>query len=417
MKCDVLVVGAGPAGSSAAYASAKEGVETIFIDMKDEIGVPVSCSGAIGSYLISFIPFKIPDELLGYKIEGLEFFVDNISFKRKGGPWTSYAIDRSEFDKWLAERAQSAGAELLLRTSLVDLKFDVKHNVAKAIIKRNGRFEDVEFKVLVGADGVNSKVLEKIGKRKKSARVGKAVVFEYRGVRLESPKMDQVYFGDFTPGGYAHIFPLSKDSANVGVGSIAEEVDIQKCFEDFISLPNVQKQLKGAKRVKEKSGFVSFDQLSKRRQYGNVLLAGEAASQNIKPLVEGFLPSIICGEIAGKTTSRHILNGEPLELYQRDLDRKMGLIFRESDKLVASMEEISDLKDEKSFLLLCGLASNIFSIQDVSKLKNQGKGVIKNILVSRTKNSARTSFLNLSERTVVAYLWLRNLINSYIYKL
>jgi flavin-dependent dehydrogenase len=201
------------------------------------------------------------------------------------------------------------------------------------------------------------------------------------------------------------------------VGSIAGEVDIQKCFEDFISLPRVQKQLKGAKRVKEKSGFVSFDQLSKRRQYGNVLLAGEAASQNIKPLVEGFLPSIICGDIAGKTASRHIINGEPLELYQRDLDRKMGLIFRESDKLMASMEEISDLKDEKSFLLLCGLTSNIFSIQDVSKLKNQGKGVIKNILVSRTKNSARTSFLNLSERTAVAYLRLRDLINSKIYKL
>ncbi|MFQ5800761.1 MAG: FAD-dependent monooxygenase, partial [Candidatus Hydrothermarchaeales archaeon] len=174
MKCDVLIVGAGPAGSSAAHACAAAGLDTIFIDRKKEVGVPVSCSGAIGSYLIPLLPFKIPKRLLEWKLEGLEFFVNDVSLIRTGSPWTSYAIDRSSFDAWLAERAQAAGAELLLETELIDLRTDVNQQITKAVVKKGGRTREVEFSVLIGADGVESRVLEKLGERKRSARLGKA---------------------------------------------------------------------------------------------------------------------------------------------------------------------------------------------------------------------------------------------------
>jgi digeranylgeranylglycerophospholipid reductase len=304
MKCDVLVVGSGPAGSSAAYACAKAGLETVFIDRKKEVGIPITCSGAVGSYLFAFLPFKVPKRFLEHRIEGLEFIVEDLSFVRKGAPWTSYAIDRSAFDLWLAERAQKAGAELLLDTEFTNLKFDSHKQANKAVIRQDGKIKELEFRVLIGADGVESKVLERLGKRRKEARLGRAVVYEYKGVNLDFPDLDQLYFGDFAPGGYAHIFPLSEDRANVGVGSIDEKSDIKKCFTKFLSHPRIQPQLKGAVKVREKSGRVSFEHLSSRRQYNNVLLAGEAASQNIKPLVEGFLPSIICGDIAGKTAAR-----------------------------------------------------------------------------------------------------------------
>jgi len=57
IECDVLVVGAGPAGSSAARAAAMNGAKTIFIDKKEEIGKPVQCAEGIGEDLFSYLPF------------------------------------------------------------------------------------------------------------------------------------------------------------------------------------------------------------------------------------------------------------------------------------------------------------------------------------------------------------------------
>jgi digeranylgeranylglycerophospholipid reductase len=417
MKCDVLVVGSGPAGSSAAYACAKAGLETVFIDRKKEVGIPITCSGAVGFYLFAFLPFKVPKRLLEHRIEGLEFIIEDLRFVRKGGPWTSYAIDRSAFDMWLSQRAQNVGAELLLETEFVDLKFDSQKKVKKVVIRQNGKIKDLECSVLIGADGAESTVLERLGKRRKGAKLGRAAVYEYKNVNLESPDLDQIYFGDFAPGGYAHIFPLGDGRANVGVGSIDEKTDIKKCFSEFLSHPRVQLQLKGAEQLREKSGQVSFEHQSNRRQYGNVLFAGEAGSQNIKPLIEGFLPSIICGDIAGKTAARYLKGGVPLESYQKNLDRVLGPIFNESDKLIELLEDVSDLKGEKSHLLLAGLTANLFTLKDVLSLRDSVPEEIIGGLISLEKSKTNQMVLNLSERVAITFLHARRRLNSKIYKL
>ena len=84
IKCDVLVVGAGPAGSSAARASSINGIKTILIDKKEEIGKPVQCAEGIGKYLITYLPYKIPDEHLIWKMDGMFFWTDDISIEQKG---------------------------------------------------------------------------------------------------------------------------------------------------------------------------------------------------------------------------------------------------------------------------------------------------------------------------------------------
>ena len=135
IECDVLVVGAGPAGSSAARASAKAGAKTIFIDKKKEIGLPVQCGESISDYLIPLLPFKIPKEQLIWKIDGMLFYAEDIAIKRTGKTWSGYAISRKNFDKWLANKAGNAGAKLLINTELIDLEVKDEYNVTKAIVK------------------------------------------------------------------------------------------------------------------------------------------------------------------------------------------------------------------------------------------------------------------------------------------
>jgi digeranylgeranylglycerophospholipid reductase len=105
IECDVLVVGAGPAGSSAARAASLNGAKTIFIDKKDQVGIPVQCAEGIGKYLFPYLPFKIPKEQLIWKIDGMFFWVDDISIRKTGDFWNGYSIDRRKFDKWLSELA------------------------------------------------------------------------------------------------------------------------------------------------------------------------------------------------------------------------------------------------------------------------------------------------------------------------
>ncbi len=417
MKCDVLVVGAGPAGCSAAAASAAAGLKTILVERKPEIGVPITCSGAIGSYLLPYLPFKTPSHLLKHRIEGLEFIVGDIRYVRRGGPWSSYAIDRFAFDKWLAQRAVDSGADLILSAEFIGATMDRSGGGGRAQIKKEDEIFEVEFKVMIGADGAESRVLKSLGERVAGARMGQAVVYEYEGATLESPELDQLYFGDFAPGGYAHIFPLSDNRANIGVGTIDSDADLRQCFQDFIALPCVAAQIKDARQTLEKSGTVSFEPLSRKRQYGAVLLAGEAASQNIKPLVEGFLPAIICGDVAGKTAARCLQKGEPLSSYQRNLDRRLGLILRESDRLISLLEDISDLSGRRSYLLLSGLCANLISPGAVSKLIHGDEERIISRLESWNKSKLKQILLNTSERLAIIYLHARRRINSKIYKL
>jgi len=74
-----------------------------------------------------------------------------------------------------------------------------------------------------------------------------------KNLDLYKPYFEQIFTGDFTPSGYAYIFPKSKDVANVGVGGMYPERKMEKYFEEFLEIEHVKKQVKNAEFVVEKS--------------------------------------------------------------------------------------------------------------------------------------------------------------------
>ena len=368
IKCDVLVVGAGPAGSSAARAAAEAGAKTIFIDKKKEIGVPVQCAEAIGEYLIPFLPFKIPEEQLIWRTGGISFWAEGITIERSGGLWSSYAINREKIDKWLANNAIESGAKLHLETELVDLEFREKYHVTKAIVKTGDGVKEIEPKVVIAADGVHSKVLNKLGFTNLKDKCGEVLSFELNNLNLYKPTYEQLYIGDFAPGAYAYIFPLSESRANVGVASSFQTKKLENCYAEFLEIPEVRKQLGNGDKVVEKSGWAPIHYLTDKWVYGNVLLAGDAANQNFKPFVEGVLPGIICGDIAGKMAYNFITGGNLLGDYQKRIKDKLGDFFLESDRLLDVLYELGKSLDKKEHLLRLGLFANVFSLKEIIKL-------------------------------------------------
>jgi digeranylgeranylglycerophospholipid reductase len=361
-SCDVFVVGAGPSGCSAARAAAAAGAETIIIDKKAEIGVPVQCAEAIGEYLIPYLPYPIPPEQLIWKTNGMLLWADDVAIERTGGTWSGYAINRANFDKWLAKAAVAAGAKLQLESELIDLEFDGPYRVASAIVKtRDGEVHEIIPRVTIAADGVHSRVLNKLGFTDLEKNCVEVMSFELKDVELHKLRLEQLYLGDFAPGAYGYIFPISPTRANVGVGVLSRMRHLEVCYEEFLELPVVKHQLKRANQMSEKSGWAPIRYFTEKWAYGNVLLTGDAANQNFKPFVEGILPGIICGDLAGKTAVDLVADKATPDTYAARIEERLGSLFAESDRYLEVLYELSKSLDKRSHLLRLGVSVALFS--------------------------------------------------------
>ena len=404
IECDVLVVGAGPAGSSAARAAAEAGAKTIFIDKKKEIGVPVQCAEGLGEAFFSFSPFRIPREQLIWKLDEISFLTDGITIERTGRLWSSYAINRRDFEKWLANNGVNAGAKLLTNTELVDLKVDEEYNVKRATIKTPKGEDKIEPKILIASDGVDSTVLKLLGfDINKKEKCGEILSYEMKNLKLDKPNSFQVFLGDFAPGAYAYILPKSKTTANVGAGTVSGEKKIERYYEEFLDIPQVKKQLKNGKEVVEKSGWAPIHYLTDKWVYGNVLLVGDAANQNFKPFIEGIQPAIICGDIAGKTAYNFINSRDTLGNYPKQVKDKLGKFFLESDRLLDTLHVLGKSLDKKEHLLCLGLFANIFSLREIEKLQTEDYDTLKRRVIDWNRSKSKQLWTKMSENLSLLY--------------
>ena len=409
MKCDVLVVGAGPAGSSAARAATEAGAKTIFIDKKKEVGVPVQCAECIGKFLFPYLPLKIPKEQLIWELDGVSFWADGITIERTGGIWSSYAINRKKLDKWLADNAVNAGAKLLTNAELVDLEVNEGYTMKKAMIKTAKGEMIIEPKVLIAADGVDSTVLKLSGfNMDKNENCGEILSYEMQNLNIYRPKYDHVFMGDFSPGSYGYIFPKSGSTANIGVGRLFQEKDLSECFEEFLEIPQVKRQIKNGINVEEKKGWAPFRYIVDKWVYGNILLCGDSANQNFKPFIEGFLPAIICGDIAGKTAFDYLNDKKSLDIYTKKINDKLGVLFRESEILGNFMYDLGKSLDKKERLLLLGISTNVLTLNEIEELRHKNYNTIKNRLEEWNNSKVRQLSTMILERLNLLYTRLRS---------
>jgi len=353
VNCDVLVIGCGPAGASAARAAALAGAKTIVVDKRAEIGVPVACGEAIGKCYLERLPFKLPESQLLLEMDGIRVIYGNNKVDKTGGVWPGYAVNREEFDKFVAQEAVKAGATLFTSAELKSLELD-EGEVSSALFSVSGVSLKAIPRFVVAADGVDSKVMKELGLFKRGeGDSGEIYSWEMKGVKLDSLKFDQIFLGDFVNAGYGYIFPKSSDSANVGVGSILPSEPMEKSFEKFLQHPEVKRQVGGAVKVKEKSKTAPFGYVLDSLVHGNVLFTGDAANQNIKPFVEGILPGVICGDLAGKAAAKN-----KLKQYEKMVEEAMPeLEF--SKQLTELMLAVFSFEGEKQDLILYLLSAEL----------------------------------------------------------
>jgi digeranylgeranylglycerophospholipid reductase len=364
ITCDVLVVGGGPAGSSAARASAINGANTILIEKKEKIE-QVSCAEGVGSYLFPLLPFKIPKNQLIWRIDGISFSDGKTEIIQKGHFYRGWSLDRENFDNWLLNTAKDNGSQIIMDAELTDLKFSTDYNVKEVTIRKGKTSKIIKPKIVIAADGVESNVAKKLGIFQKTTEgIGYVHSWEMKDVKLKHKHIEQMYFGDFAPGVYAYVFPKSENIANIGVGSSKGKKNIEKFFEEFVN-DIIKSQTKNAIKTIDRSGEAPIKYCIEKIRYGNVLFTGDAANQNLKPYAEGILPSIICGDIAGKTASR-----KDILSYEKLIKRKLGNQFTQSDEILNKMYDFDSLSKEKRYLITLYLFA-FMDIEGTDRLRDK----------------------------------------------
>lgn len=295
---DIIVVGAGPAGSMAARFAAEQGVSVMMLEKDRDVGYPVRCGEAISKTGVT--EFIDPDETW------IKAHINKFSFVAPDGTNAEiefddagYVLERRIFDYELAKTAADAGSEIMTRAYVNGLIFE-NDKVAGVKYEFRGEHKELKSKVVIAADGVESRV---------GRWAGLPTFTDFRDMECcaqitasninVDPGTLYFYFGsEYAPGGYFWIFPKGKNIANIGLGVsglIGKEKSALSFLNDFM-----EKNYPGAPVLTSIAGGVPSVPTLKKISAPGIMLAGDAAHQ-VNPLSGGGIASgMIGGSIAGK---------------------------------------------------------------------------------------------------------------------
>jgi digeranylgeranylglycerophospholipid reductase len=346
---DVVVIGAGPAGSSAAMTAAKAGLKVLVVEKRAEIGSPKRCGEGLSRSALERMGLQKDDTWVCRTIIGASAYAPNgkkITVDYKGPE--GWVIERKVFDKWLAKKAVEAGAKVLAKTDAVSLvKRDGK--VSGVTLESSGKRWDVSAKIVIAADGVESKMAREAGidTTLRLVDVASGVQFEMAGLDID-PDRIELYFGnEIAPAGYAWIFPKGKNEANVGIGvrkPWAKKTALEY-LNDFVeSMPGLKK----GSIVEMNGGGVPVGALMQNMVTDNFMIVGDAAHQ-VNPIHGGGIgESFVAGRIASQVAAHAIKKGDTSK---KSLSEYNKLWWQERgdklQKLVKLREVTESLKDDE----------------------------------------------------------------------
>jgi len=298
----VIVVGAGPAGSSAARFAARRGLNVLLLDRRKVVGVPVQCGEYVATNEETRLIFPSVQDLedlmqVPYRVRRRDTPILRL-WSPRGRHWDvpfrGFTVSRDLMDQGLADQAVAEGAEL--RTGTACLK--VRGN---EVVTDRGTFA---AKVVVGADGPGSRVA-------KSAGLPNPITGPAMSATVEGDFSDvtDLWFGSLAPGGYAWMIP--KDGcANVGLGAWQHfRGNLNDLYVRFL-------RRQGWPERRGTGGHVPVLGPVERTVAPPVILVGDAAGMVMATNGGGINVSMIAGRIAGDAAADHVLDGTPLAAYE-----------------------------------------------------------------------------------------------------
>jgi digeranylgeranylglycerophospholipid reductase len=365
IQCDVLVVGAGPGGSMTAKTAAENGVDVIIIEEHPVAGIPVYCAeglsigGILDGGLVAEPPYVSQKITLARIVAPNGYTLDLTS-----EDWTGYTLNREVFDKALADNAEKAGARLMTETRATGV---IKDGTRVVGVKAVHKGEPVEFmaKVVIGADGHWSIIRRSAGLDRYFKDYVTCAQYRLGGLDLEDPGVNEFWVGEkYAPGGYAWVFPKSREVANVGLGvRLKHTKPAIEYLKDFVVK---DPRFRDAKILNKNGGICPVSGTFDRIVADGLMLVGDAAGQLIPMTGAGIHSSIEAGKMAGRVAAEAVKEGDVsakrLSAYREEFDEYWGKRIRESGRVIEMIDRFSD--DDLNTL------SEVINNEDILALAN-----------------------------------------------
>lgn len=361
---DVLVVGGGLGGALAAKTVAEAGLSVLMVEKRPAIGAPVRCAEGVGKEaLAEFIeadPRWISADLDKAVLVGPDGTKFAIGGEKAGGK-VGYVLDRKIFDRELVWRAAEAGADIEVhaRASAPIMKDGKVHG---AVIHQHGKVYEVSAKVVIAADGVESKFAKWAGINTTVplAEIETCAQYIVNDIDID-PKANVFYISNAAcPWGYIWIFPKGERCANIGIGIAGTKSGEGHRAKDYLDA-FIAKEFPNGKITELIVGGVSACKPLECTVADNFIVVGDAARLSDPITGGGIYNAMYTGKLAGEVAVKAIKNGdtskEALMVYDetwregkvgktlaRNYAVKEAFIKMDDEKFNSIVHSMSDLK-------------------------------------------------------------------------
>ncbi len=333
---DVVVVGAGPAGSIAARRAAEGGLSVLLIEKRQEIGAPVRCAEAIGADLSR--PFIEPDP------RWIDATVNTFTIHNALGVGVkvppaepTLVVNRKVFDFQLALLASRAGAEVRTSTAATGLVIE-DGAVCGVRVESLGQAETIRARLVAAADGTESQVARWAGLKTVPPLADYYLGIEFLlaglGGKVDPHGCEYHLNHALAPGGYLWVFPKGEDTANVGLVITADRAD-QKCALEFLE-QFVAQRFPGASRLAVIAGGIPITGALKKMVADGLVVVGDAAHQADPLTAGGICLGMIAADMAMSVAVPAVQDGDVsagrleryAELWQQRFGKMHAALFK-----------------------------------------------------------------------------------------
>ena len=383
---DVIVIGAGPAGSVAARFAAEGGASVLLIEKRQEIGDCIRCAEGVGTGDLDKY-LDIESRWIAAPIKGATIYVpDGTPIKMRPKDPESvygYILERKIFDRALAERAALAGVEVYTKTAATGLIIE-NGRIVGVKIKRLDVEKEIRTNIVIGADGVESKVgrWAGINTTLKPKDIETGVQYLMTNIDIDQDNVEFFMGNQYAPGGYVWIFPKGPGRANVGIGILGSKIIDGGRPIDYLD-KFVESRFPNGKIIEMNFGGVPVSGGIDKIYDGGLMLVGDAGHLTDPITGGGIKHALWSGEIAGQVAAEAVKTGDFTEKfmkkYQTEWEKKCGKIMKRS---LILKDYYVDMSDEEANKVAGALSEMDFTgVLEVSQLVKVLSKVDKKLLL------------------------------------
>lgn len=339
MKYQILVVGAGIAGLTAAIESARLGFKVAIFEKNKKIGYPLSCAEYIPNNIELkkiFPKAKNFERLLSYPKKFIrnkctKVHVHGSTERFWEFKLNSIVIDRPGLQQYLAEQCLAEGTSLY--TGYEVESYNPNGNLifkSKSISKLNGE-------ICIAADGPTSRMARNAGLLVPHipSELSSCKGYIIDNVNLD-PDICHVFFSSkYAPGGYGWIIPWSGNKANIGLGIRKSFLNTNQnpsmLLKHFIQEnPVVSRMTKHSKIIEKIHGLVPIGGPIPVTHTSNLMVIGDAAGFVMACNGGGIPTGVLSGYLAAQAAKEHLTDNKPLEIYEKEWKHQIGDVLKKT---------------------------------------------------------------------------------------